>query len=161
MTFMIAFGGLMISAYLAQIFLGMKQIKHFNEIYQALRRQGKVAIGRRAGKIKAGTLVLFAVDEQGKILAAQKMQGVTVLAKFHEMSAFVGEDIHYLDRYHPLVRTENKLVGQAIENAREIYLRVAVGNYQEEKPLSPFMGATTQLQIWKTKIENKVKRSVG
>lgn len=161
MTFMIAFGGLMISAYLAQIFLGMKQIKHFNEIYQALRRQGKVAIGRRAGKIKAGTLVLFAVDEQGKILAAQKMQGVTVLAKFHAMPAFVGQDIHYLDQYHPLVRAENKLVCQAIENAREIYLRVAVGNYQEDKPLSPFMGVSVQLQIWKTKIENKVKRSVG
>jgi glucitol operon activator protein len=31
-----------------------------------------------AGKLKAGTIILFAVDSQGKILAARKMQGVTL-----------------------------------------------------------------------------------
>lgn len=84
--------------------MGMKQIKHFNQNYQELRQLGKVAIGRRAGKLKAGTIILFAVDSQGKILAARKMQGVTVLAKFHPLPQYVNEDIHYMDHYHPLVQ---------------------------------------------------------
>ena len=59
------------------------------------------------------------MDSQGKILAARKMQGVTVLAKFHPLPQYVNEDIHYMDHYHPLVQKENKLTQQAMENARE------------------------------------------
>lgn len=160
MNFIYIFGGFVIVAYLLQIVMGMKQIKHFNQVYQELRKKGKVAIGRRAGKIKAGTIVLFAVDKNGKILDARKMQGVTVIAKFHSLPTYVGEDIHYIDKYHPLVRKENKLVQQAMENAREIYLRVEVGNYHEEKPLSPLVGAKVQMQLWKNQIQSKMKRSV-
>ena len=36
--------------------MGMKQIKHFNQNYQELRQLGKVAIGRRARKLKAARL---------------------------------------------------------------------------------------------------------
>lgn len=160
MSFIYLFGAFVVGAYLMQVVLGMKQIKHFNQTYQELRRKGKVAIGRRARKIKAGTIVLFAVDQQGKILDARKMQGVTVLAKFHTLSAYIGEDIHYMDKYHSLVRQENKLIQQAMENAREIYLRVEMGNYQEEQPLSPLAGTKVQLQLWKNQVQAKMKRSV-
>ena len=157
---MYVFGAFAVGAYLLQVLLGMKQIKHFNQVYQELRRKGKVAIGRRAGKIKAGTIVLFAVDAQGKILDARRMQGVTVLAQFRTLPAYIGEDIHYIDHYHPLVRQENKLIQQAMENAREIYLRVEAGNYQEEKPASPLFSANVQMQLWKNQIQTKMKRSV-
>lgn len=73
MSFIYVFGALFLTAYLVQVAMGMKQIKHFNQNYQELRQLGKVAIGRRAGKLKAGTIILFAVDPQGKILAARKM----------------------------------------------------------------------------------------
>ncbi|MFW7395578.1 transcriptional regulator GutM, partial [Vagococcus fluvialis] len=82
MNFIVVLGMFGIGAYLLQIVFGMKQIKHFNETYQMLRRKGKVAIGRRAGKIKAGTIVMFAVNNNGDILESVKMQGVTVMAKF-------------------------------------------------------------------------------
>jgi hypothetical protein len=59
-----------------------------------------------------------------------------------------------------MVRQENKLIQQAMENAREIYLRVEVGNYQEEQPLSPLAGTKIQLQLWKNQIQSKMKRSV-
>ncbi|MDU6315376.1 MAG: transcriptional regulator GutM, partial [Enterococcus faecalis] len=113
-----------------------------------------------AGKLKAGTIILFAVDSQGKILAARKMQGVTVLAKFHPLPQYVNEDIHYMDHYHPLVQKENKLTQQAMENAREIYLRVELGNYQETQPLTPLNGAKIQWQLWKNKVQTKLKGSV-
>lgn len=160
MNFIYVFGFFALAAYLFQAILGLQQIKHFNQTYQELRKKGKVAIGRRAGKFKAGTIVFFAVTNEGRILAAKKMQGVTVLAKFHSIPQFVGEDIHYLDTYHPLVRKENKLLQQAMENAREIFLRVEVGNYHEEKPLSPIGGTINQLQLWKNQIKMRLKRSV-
>lgn len=160
MNFIYVFGAFVLGAYILQAILGMKQIKNFNQNYQELRRLGKVAIGRRAGKIKSGTIILFAIDSDHKIIAARKMQGVTVLAKFHSLDEYVGEDIHYIDKYHPLVRKENKLTCLAMENAREIYLRVEAGNYKEEKPMSPFVGAGIQLQLWKNQIQRKMNRSV-
>ena len=78
MSFVYLFGIFALGAYLLQILFGLKQIKHFNQNYQQLCKKGKVAIGRRAGKIKAGTIVLLAVDPAGIILDARKMQGVTV-----------------------------------------------------------------------------------
>lgn len=160
MNFIYVFGFFAIAAYLLQAILGFQQIKHFNNIYQSLRKKGKVAIGRRKGKFKAGTLVLFAVTNEGIILDAKKMQGVTVLAKFHSIPQYLGEDIHYLDTYNPLVRKENKLLRQAMENAREVFLRVEVGNYREEKPMSPVGVAINQLQLWKNQMKLKRKRSV-
>ena len=34
------------------------------------------------------------------------MQGVTVLAKFKELPVYLGEDIHYIDKYHPKVQKQ-------------------------------------------------------
>ena len=55
-------GGIVITAYILQIVFGMKQLKNFNQVYSELRKKGRVAIGRRAGKVQSGTIVMFAVD---------------------------------------------------------------------------------------------------
>ncbi|HEL0880761.1 TPA: transcriptional regulator GutM [Streptococcus equi subsp. equi] len=131
MSFMVIFGLFVIVAYLFQLLLGLRQLKHFNAVYASLRRQGRVAIGRRAGKIRAGTIVMFALDQSGKVLDARQMQGVTVAARFKPMPAYIGQDIHYFDRYNPLIRRENKLLRLAIEDAREVFLRVEAGVYED------------------------------
>lgn len=159
MNFIYIFGAFALVAYGLQVLFGMKQIKHFNQIYLEMRRKGKVAIGRRSGKIKAGTIVMFAIDHKRIIIDARKMQGVTVLAKFRLLPQYIGTDIHYIDSYHPLVRTENKLVQQAMANAREIYLRVELGNYQEELPPSPLTMLGIQFSLWKKQYLSR-KRSV-
>ncbi len=53
-------GGIVITAYILQIVFGMKQLKNFNQVYSELRKKGRVAIGRRAGKVQSGTIVMFA-----------------------------------------------------------------------------------------------------
>ena len=131
MTQALIIGGIIVVAYIAQVLLGLKQIKNFNETYAQLRKKGRVAIGRRAGKIQSGTIVMFAIDKDGKVLDARKMQGVTILARFRPMPAYVGQDIHYFDSYNPLVRKENKLLRIAIEDAREVFLRTEAGNYKD------------------------------
>lgn len=148
------------AAYLFQVLLGLFQIKHFNKIYRELRNQGKVAIGRRSGKIKAGTIVMFAIEDDGKILDTRLMQGVTVMSKFRRLTQYIDHDIHYMDKYHPLVQKENKLTQEAMEDAREVYLRVAVGEYTEESNEPPLSQLRTTLNVYKNMFKEKIKGSV-
>lgn len=129
-------GIIAIVAYIIQIFFGLRQIKHFNHVYQKLRQQGRVAIGRRPGRIKSGTLIMFSLNQDGIIMETQKMQGVSVISKFKRIDKFNGIEIKALTSYHPLVSKEIKITRQTIENARELYLRVQSGDYQESSPLS-------------------------
>lgn len=160
MSFLTVFIIFAVSAYAFQILLGFQQIRHFNQIYQELRGLGKVAIGRRPGKIRSGTIVMFAIKDEGEILDARLMQGVTVMSKFKQVEQYIGHDIHYIDKYHPLVQKENKLTQFAMENAREIYLRVAVGDYKEEMAPSPFKQLAFNINMSKNVIVNKFRRSV-
>ena len=140
MNSLIIFAIFAMAAYVFQIFLGWQQLKDFNKTYTILRKLGRVAIGRKPGKIKSGTIVMFAVDENGRVLKASKMQGVTILARFQNMENFVGEDIHYFDKYNPLVRQENKLLQEAIEDARKVYLWHEAGIEQETNSSNSFLG---------------------
>ena len=140
MNSLIIFAIFAMAAYVFQIFLGWQQLKDFNKTYTILRKLGRVAIGRKSGKIKSGTIVMFAVDENGRVLKASKMQGVTILARFQNMENFVGEDIHYFDKYNPLVRQENKLLQEAIEDARNVYLWHEAGIEQETNSSNSFLG---------------------
>ena len=139
-------GLLIVLAYGLQMLLGFRQIKQFNQVYTRLRRQGRVAIGRRSGKIRSGTIVLFALDASAHVLDAQKMQGTTILASFKPMPDYIGQDIHYLDRYNPLVRRENKLLRIAIEDARDVFLRVEAGAYKDLPKVAPVIDWGLQLK---------------
>ncbi|MDI5790103.1 transcriptional regulator GutM [Bacillus licheniformis] len=49
----------------------------FNRTFAAYRRIGRVAVGRKTGLLRAGTVVLFVIDKRNKFEGI-KMQGVTV-----------------------------------------------------------------------------------
>ncbi|HEL2383013.1 TPA: transcriptional regulator GutM [Streptococcus suis] len=151
-------GAVVILAYILQIIFGLKQLKHFNTTYSELRKKGRVAIGRRAGKIKAGTIVMFAVDQSGKVLDARRMQGVTVAARFKTMPDYIGQDIHYFDTYNPLIRMENKLLQTAIEDAREVFLRTEAGNYEDVPKFAPVLNVGNQLKLLSTRLKLQFKK---
>ena len=151
-------GAVVIVAYILQIIFGLKQLKHFNTTYSELRKKGRVAIGRRSGKIKAGTIVMFAVDRKGMILDAKRMQGVTVVARFKSMPSYIGQDIHYLDTYNPVVRKENKLLQIAIEDARELGLRIEAGNYKDVPKFAPVLNVGNQLKLLSTRLKLQFKK---
>jgi glucitol operon activator protein len=118
-------------AFLIQMGLGFLQIQHFSKAYAELRRIGKVAIGKKPGKIRSGTIVLFAVSNSGKILKAKKMQGVTVLATVNDLPGFEGKNIKTLkeeDMAHC-----NKLLKSAILDAVQNYKTIMSGGVIPEK----------------------------
>ena len=151
-------GAVVIVDYILQIIFGLKQLKHFNTTYSELRKKGRVAIGRRSGKIKAGTIVMFAVDRKGMILDAKRMQGVTVVARFKSMPSYIGQDIHYLDTYNPVVRKENKLLQIAIEDARELFLRIEAGNYKDVPKFAPVLNVGNKLKLLSTRLKLQFKK---
>ena len=148
-----------VGAYILQIIFSLKQVRHFNESYSRLRRQGKVAIGKRPGKIRAGTISMFALDDQGTIIDALVMQGVTVAAKFKQKKQYIGTNITDLSKDHPLVRKENKLVSASLLHAKEIYIKVMNQNYTEENAISPLAMLKMETTYYAQKMKSKLLKS--
>ncbi|MBF0706046.1 transcriptional regulator GutM [Alkalihalobacillus hwajinpoensis] len=113
------------AAWLTQSLFGFLQIKHFNRKYAELRSLGRVAIGKRTGLLRAGTVVMFAIDKQNNILKAAKMQGVTVFSRVKKMKEFDGKNLLTLseDDYKHV----NKLTRTAIEDALNSYEIISKG----------------------------------
>ncbi|AYV65485.1 MULTISPECIES: transcriptional regulator GutM [Niallia] len=122
---------LIAGAFVIQMGLGFLQIKHFTKGYSELRRMGKVAIGKKPGRIKAGTIVLFAINKNGRILAAKKMQGVTVMAKFRDLPGFLDKNIRNLKEED--LKHCNKLLRDAILDASNNYKIIMNGGVVPEK----------------------------
>ncbi len=64
MNNMLALGILVVGAFLIQSALGFFQIRHFGNEYNELKADGRVAIGKRAGKLTSGTIIMFQLDEK-------------------------------------------------------------------------------------------------
>ena len=160
MPFIFALGIVMIGAYLLQAFLGYRQIKHFTRTYTVMKKKGRVAIGRRSGKFKAGTIVMFAIDQNAQIIEAKKIQGTTVLAKFKTLPEFEGYKLPTLSLDTPIVQKQNKLTQETIMDAVSLYEKFSKGEEILEKE-APFNAIGTQLSLVAESVKGKIKRSVN
>ncbi|WP_227938391.1 transcriptional regulator GutM [Alkalihalobacillus deserti] len=102
-------------AWLVQSFLGFFQIKNFNKHFSFLRQKGRVAIGRKRGLFKAGTVILIAINKGNKIIEARKMQGVTVFSRVRPMQGLDGKDLLKLTKQD--LQIYDKLTIAAIQDA--------------------------------------------
>lgn len=144
-------GFAVIVAYVFQTFLGMKQIKNFNQNYSVLRKKGKVLIGINKGRIAAGTIILFCLDEKSTIIAARKMQGTSVFANFRPFDQVIGISLEELNEYHPVLARENKLTIKAIEQAQKNFQEFSAGTLNT-KPYQPMYSVSNL----KTVISNQL-----
>ena len=87
---LVYFVALAVVVWVAQTVLGLRQFKKFNAHLKALRREGRVAIGRARGYFTAGVLVLFVIDSDCKIIRGEIMEGRTVFAGFKPFNHFNG-----------------------------------------------------------------------
>lgn len=154
-------GFAVIIAYIFQTFLGMKQIKNFNQNYSALRRKGKVLIGINKGRIVAGTIILFCLDENSMITDARKMQGTSVFANFKTFDRVIGYSLEELNETHPVLTKENKLTIKAIAQAQKNFREFSTGTLST-KPYQPMysvsnlkMVISNQLFLYKQKFRKE------
>ncbi len=141
--YMIFIGIFVMGAFALQYYLGFRQITHFGEEYQRMRKEGRVAIGRRAGKITSGTLVLFALDHEDKIRYGRKLQGVTVYSKFKDFDLVNGRKIAEIRKDDEEIKKEIKITRLAVLNAVENFKMVRDGKVIPERksPIGTITGA--------------------
>ncbi|MBD1379514.1 transcriptional regulator GutM [Metabacillus arenae] len=118
------------AAWLLQSILGYLQIKHFNKKYAELRKIGRVAIGKKTGMFRAGTVVMFAIDRNANILKSAKMQGVTVFSKVKKLKGFEGKNLLKISENE--FNRVDKLTSLAIKDAMRSYHIISQGG--ELKP---------------------------
>lgn len=72
------------------------QIKSYKNKVVELRKYGLVGVGTQKGGISAGNITILVTDKSGNIVKCQKMQGMTVFARFKEMRGLEGIHISEL-----------------------------------------------------------------
>ncbi len=131
------------AAFVLQIILSMNQMRHFSNEFVKLRRQGRVACGRKAGGFHAGAIVMFLIDDDGVIQEGRKLEGVTCLARVKCLDGYEGRYIAELTEEDGPRGHRN--LKKAIADAALTYRKFTKGEIIPEPP-SPFQ---------------KVGRSVG
>ncbi|MBS4162373.1 transcriptional regulator, partial [Klebsiella pneumoniae] len=112
-------------AWLLQSVLGFWQIRHFNRTFAEYRRMGRVAVGRRTGLFRAGTVVLFVIDKRNKIIQASKMQGVTVLSRIRPLKGFEGKYLPKIGQSD--LASHDRLTRLAIQDALRTFSIITKG----------------------------------
>ena len=124
-------------AFVLQFIFASIQIKDFNKNYKRLRKIGRVTIGKYKGAIFAGSIAMFAIDEEEKIIEGVCMSGVSILARFKKFNMLNDENIGNIQKKLNLP----KPVKKAIENASSNYRRIING--EEIKPEKSPIGKVT------------------
>lgn len=118
---MFVLGIMVVGAFLIQSALGFFQIKHFGNEYNELKAEGRVAIGKRAGKLTSGTIIMFLLDEKGVIVRGKKLQGTTIVARFKPYDKFNGRYIGAITAEDSEMTAEIKITRNTIMNAVNNY----------------------------------------
>lgn len=115
---------LAIVMWILQTVLAVRQFNQFNRHIKELRKSGKVAIGKAKGKIRAGAIVMFLIDDDLNIIKGEIMNGFTSLARIKEFNKFNG--INLMDLNLDMCKGLGKQVAEAVVATRKDYL-----DYQE------------------------------
>ena len=128
--FLVIICGLM---FCLQMALGLIQSNAFSKEFVALRRQGqKVATGKHKALFSAGAIVMFAVTNDGRIIAGRSIKGVTIFARFRSCDTFNGQRITRLDP--TVLAAQPVAIRKAIENAVATWEAVQAGRDPIEPP---------------------------
>lgn len=121
---LIGFIVLAIVMWILQTMLAIRQFNQFNRHIKELRKRGRVAIGKAKGKIRAGAIVMFLIDDDLRIVKGEIMNGFTSLVTIKEFNNFNG--VNLLDLKPDMCKGLGKQVTEAVIATRKDYL-----DYQE------------------------------
>lgn len=124
----IALGG----AWVLQSVLSFKQTQSYTRHFVAMRRKGRVAIGKFRGGIAQGSIVMFVLDGEDRIVEGHRINGVTVVARFKEFSLYNGQRMDEINP-HDASRFGRSVV-KAVLNAGDNYRIITRGGEAAEPP---------------------------
>ena len=134
---LLVLGILFIAAFILQYALTFVQMSSFKKSYAELRRKGRVVIGRKKGAARAGAIVMFAIDNNDKVITGEAMQGVTVLARFKKFDYFDGIKVGTINRDDcKAIRLSSSLTSAVLDGVVN-YKTISAG-VEVEMEQSPF-----------------------
>ncbi|KXG78317.1 hypothetical protein AN618_03830 [Fervidicola ferrireducens] len=94
------------------------QVRNLQNKIRELKKKGRVGLGSSKGRFSPGSIVLIAVDDDGKIVEAYRMSGMTVFARFREFDEIKGLYLQEVSYY--LSSEKSGSLKKALENALEM-----------------------------------------
>ncbi|WP_417698621.1 transcriptional regulator GutM [Psychromonas sp.] len=79
-----------IVAWTAQIGMSFFQVRAFNRMIQSMAKKGNVKIGRTKSRWKARTIVVLVEGNDGAIIDARVLHGITVFARPKALPELIG-----------------------------------------------------------------------
>ena len=115
---MLKVGLIIFAMLLLQGALTFFQVKNYRKNVSEIRKKGSLFVGQTKGRIKAGSIVLMAIDPDGMILDARSMTGITVFHRFKTIEGLHGKDIYQSENW--LGQMKNKQMAKAIKKGTEV-----------------------------------------
>lgn len=85
---LVAFG-----LFILQSFMAYLQINAYKHKVREMRPLGTLGLGTRKGRLVAGNITILAVDAQRRVVRCEKMEGISVFARFRPVKALEGRHI--------------------------------------------------------------------
>jgi len=104
--------------WILQGLLGLWQLRHFNQRFKLLRKEGRVVIGKSKGRVTAGVVLMFCLDQNCNIIRGEKMEGFSIFARLKPFNSFNHFNLLELEesKCNRLGKSASKAVMNAIEN---------------------------------------------
>lgn len=119
-------------AWLIQMVLGWRQMKAFSDNFVAMRKDGRVAMGKFKGALVSGAIVMFVLDDDNRIKYGRRLRGVTVLAGFRDYNKFDGLLMDQIDPQ--IARPDGRSLMKAVLHAKNNFELVSKGKEAVEAP---------------------------
>lgn len=107
---------LLVSCWLLQVLMSMKQSKHYQESLNEMKKlpTGHIGVGIAKAKfnIGSGVVVILATDLQGNVIELREMKGMTVFSRFKKRTPLIGKHISQLSSV--VKKQERSALEQAI-----------------------------------------------
>lgn len=115
---------LAVGAWIIQGLLSFWQLKHFNQRFKLLRKDGRVVVGKSKGRFSAGVVLMFCLDPDCNIIKGEKMEGISIFAKLKPFHTFNHLNLFQLEESKciGLSKTASNAVMNAIDNYREFII---------------------------------------
>lgn len=143
-------------AFLLQSVLGFLQVKNFVKVFRKMSKNGKVLIGKNPKKFRAGTLILLNIDDQANIKKAKIMKGVTIFARFKEISSLEGKSLPIIASDYDEMSKYDKLTRECILNAYRNFINYKTGKLsRSDLDTSTNFLSLPVFNVWKNELISK------
>jgi glucitol operon activator protein len=126
---------ILLASFLLQTYLTTFQLKDFQRTYNQMLLNGRVVIGKNRGRFRAGTIVMFALNDSDQIVKAVQMQGLTFKSRFKDFSALDGVTITEISEDHANLLQSNVLTKRAALSAKDAFLTNGDPNAMQKEGL--------------------------